>query len=819
MASPVPNFSFLNINNQSRQNSIVTFVVEGQEIVTETRFLLPCDYFNMLLNSGMQESQSGRIEVKEIPLSIFNIFLEYLKTRILPVLDFPQAKELLRLAHRYQHQALLNHVTTELQQAIPAQLKEVLQMACLYNIQELKQTCHLYARNNPHQFRALLSQSVDFGDPDIVEEILTWERNTLSQMMTYQDSDRRQLFSKLLEKGWIELADQFLQAGTRIGLSLRNLVPNVQEAIYQLLDQTTPLSPEQDRLLWALINNDPYCLTSNPFSLTSASRHHRRSPQRKFKVLPSLPGETPYPQERVHQKGSPLHVALSNGLDETFEKMVQLCSSKRVSCFFGPQEENLLMLAISSKKLPALQTLKRHCENLQSSLDYFTIYVLESIKTLQLPIVQAILAFPCRSSQHVDLKCIQAAIEIGGPKLLEILWPHYHPSSYELDQVREATYKHNCLDLAPIVFSGNFDASKEIYPSSRKEVQQDLPWLHYVAMKGNQEWVSFIIGKSRNVNATVEMYHTKYAEHGYPTTPLLLALLESREPPIILCFLASADVNIGNKITFPIHAICHYTDTDLLQTFLQREIDFEKKNSKQQNFFHLYFLLQIKLPLSKFLKLFKKVDVSCLKAKDAEGNTPLHYAIKEKRFQESYLMLIFDTSLLWAQNKEKKAPLRMLGGKEFEQALDSFVSQAISTANNKGVKRALLLWTAQNYLYSFCNRLIDAKADISVTQTGGIGLLHLACKAGSYLAVQKLLTLGLSVNSQDDQLTTPLHIAVEREDVQLATLLIEKGANPHAIDANGESPLSSALRKSAKEKTKNIQKIVEILEPQACKIQ
>ncbi|HVW99658.1 MAG TPA: BTB/POZ domain-containing protein, partial [Candidatus Babeliaceae bacterium] len=505
-----------------QQSSMVNFIVEGQVIPFEVRFLLPCDYFNTLLNSGMKESQSGNIEVKEVSLEIFKIFLEYLKNGSLPILNFDQTVELFELAHQYEHRSLLNLTKAELTKAIPTHLPELLSLACLYDWKEMKTACQTHLKRNSYQFRDLLFQLIESEDSEAVTEVLKWNQDVLYEMMTYQDANRQGIFLKLISKQWLSLAAKFLNAGTSIGMSQSHLIDKPQEAIYELLNQKGPLSAEQNDLICAIVGNNSYMLT----------------------------------QQNYPQEDPPLHYALRRGLNETFVKMLALCN-QNVALATNSKGQTLLSLAISLKRISLIKALRERCQRVKGSLSSsFSSYVLEGIQTSQPAIVQEIVAFPGdRYNSRIDMRCIEAAIEKGVLKILEIIWPHFETTDYDLAQLRMQTFKSNRLDLAPIIFSNNFDASRNIYPGSEQELKQSLPWIHYIALKGSLEWVSFMIPKCSNINVQVEIQCAEYPKQGQPTTPLLTALLKLRDPPIIQAFLdSSADVNLGNEVLSPIHA-------------------------------------------------------------------------------------------------------------------------------------------------------------------------------------------------------------------------------------------------------------------------
>ena len=78
--------------------------------------------------------------------------------------------------------------------------------------------------------------------------------------------------------------------------------------------------------------------------------------------------------------------------------------------------------------------------------------------------------------------------------------------------------------------------------------------------------------------------------------------------------------------------------------------------------------------------------------------------------------------------------------------------------------------------------------------------LHRAVRAGRTRYVQFLLDHGANVNAADVAGDTPLRRAVtEKKRFEVARLLIERGADVHAVNKRGKSVLESANNKTMKE--------------------
>ena len=104
------------------------------------------------------------------------------------------------------------------------------------------------------------------------------------------------------------------------------------------------------------------------------------------------------------------------------------------------------------------------------------------------------------------------------------------------------------------------------------------------------------------------------------------------------------------------------------------------------------------------------------------------------------------------------------------------------------------------------NYLLEHGAKAQGRNGEGDGLLHIAIQASSsdpatrYKVVEALLAHGASINEQNTyKAATPLHLSLDRGDVELVDLLIRSGADIHAKDSLNRSILQTAVIKNLHE--------------------
>ncbi len=92
-------------------------------------------------------------------------------------------------------------------------------------------------------------------------------------------------------------------------------------------------------------------------------------------------------------------------------------------------------------------------------------------------------------------------------------------------------------------------------------------------------------------------------------------------------------------------------------------------------------------------------------------------------------------------------------------------------------------------------RVILDNGLVDVNAKGYLGRspLHWAVDWNNIALAECLISAGADVNSEDDWGSSPLHLAVRENKLEIANLLISAGADVNAKDDNGKSPLYRAV--------------------------
>ncbi|KAI9862248.1 MAG: hypothetical protein M1813_004723 [Trichoglossum hirsutum] len=209
-------------------------------------------------------------------------------------------------------------------------------------------------------------------------------------------------------------------------------------------------------------------------------------------------------------------------------------------------------------------------------------------------------------------------------------------------------------------------------------------------------------------------------------------------------------------------------------------------------------------------------------AKDNDGQTSLHHAVKNQHVGVIELLLLRDERPLFEQDSTGQTPLSIAmeqGYKEIIKILnfydvnDSGEAYALLGATTAGINRLSRLlgagaqpdskgkdgqtplsWAAQNGREAVVELLLEKGAQLDSKDEGSRTPLSWAAENGHGTVVELLLEKGAQPDSKDKGSRTPLSWAAENGHGTVVELLLEKGTQPDSKDDYGRTPLSWAVR-------------------------
>ena len=356
--------------------------------------------------------------------------------------------------------------------------------------------------------------------------------------------------------------------------------------------------------------------------------------------------------------------------------------------------------------------------------------------------------------------------------------------------------------------NGHSDVAKLLVDNSDKIINEKnhlkQTALHLAVISGHLEVVKILIEK----NANAEILDSKYK------SPLYYAIQLDRFEIVIHLIENGATINSKRKNKFkPLYIAARKGDIVLAKYFVEKGADVNAKITKyQQTALHE---ATGKGHLTFVQFLIEQADAH-IGIKDKEGVTALHMACTQGHF-EIVQYLVNKKAPIRAKDKEGNIPLhRAILGRDDKldetatrrsiDIIQFFLekNKSLIEEKNNGGNTALLLALKKGKL-GFVEFLLENGANIKAKDKDLNNVAHIAFQRGlrEYLK-QFLESKNLKIDEKNAAGKSLLHLAIEEYDLQMATLLLSHGANFVVRDSDENTPLHLAARTGQTELIRNL---------------
>ncbi|QRI43018.1 ankyrin repeat protein [Cheloniid poxvirus 1] len=310
-----------------------------------------------------------------------------------------------------------------------------------------------------------------------------------------------------------------------------------------------------------------------------------------------------------------------------------------------------------------------------------------------------------------------------------------------------------------------------------------------------------------------------------PYIPLHQAV-DCRSIKIVEYLLKDNNVNIeDSKGMTPLHIICCFPKIKEIIKFIESEPDYGNdilityKELIKNNTYEVRQRMEL-------VKLFLKRDVrvldfnelkvktlenelaiankliyygACINHSDINGNTPLHFSVKNNNFYITKLLLE-NGAIPNISNKYNITPLKISVNNNNVKILKILIDACVN--NNLSLDRSLMYNSIHQRNIESIKLLADNGMDINAVdkEYDFTPLYYAAAYVVDASIVKYLIKIGADVNKKSGLFqTTPLFGSLRNK--QITELLIDNGADVNCMDCNGNTPIMSLYNKYKDVKT------------------
>ena len=184
-------------------------------------------------------------------------------------------------------------------------------------------------------------------------------------------------------------------------------------------------------------------------------------------------------------------------------------------------------------------------------------------------------------------------------------------------------------------------------------------------------------------------------------------------------------------------------------------------------------------------------------AKDRHGRSPLHFASKKGNVEVMELLLEHGAQVN-VEDGGRRSPLHIASRKANICAMKVLLEHGAQVDLLDIYSRSPLHAASRKRSVEVVKLLLDHEAEVNLIDMYDVSSLYIASKKGNIKVVKALLERGAQVDLRDWKGRSPLYIASKKGNVDVVKMLLEHGAQVDLGDWRGRSPLFVASADVAK---------------------
>ena len=286
--------------------------------------------------------------------------------------------------------------------------------------------------------------------------------------------------------------------------------------------------------------------------------------------------------------------------------------------------------------------------------------------------------------------------------------------------------------------------------------------------------------------------------------PIHHAIAKRNANPDVVKLLIDNKISLytqDNSGSTPLHWAVHKNHLQITQLLLDAEVPINIYNNKVHTPLHIAASKRDSAPIIQTIINECSDTQACLHAPDKHGFIPLHYAVVKNNREVIDKLIDCGTNIQF-QAKNGQTALHLAAKKAKVEALGILIDNGayLETPDDLGMTPLHMAakYGSRDIAHELMSNCKNPKELLDQYTNEGFNPYHIAALEGNSHVIEKLAEYDsdlINHPTQNNEGKTALHLALHKGYLQIASTLIQVGADPTIKDAYSQSPLHYAALK------------------------